>query len=210
MIPWVLGYDTLGMIPCNLLVYSHTHIHTHIHTIHIPIPIPYTYPYPYRYHTHTYTHTISIPIPVAYEAFLQPSTYNMPATKTHLTLKTRNGAVKPAWHGISQQPRPAVGNVVVVLYDVDVAHCHRIGRRRKRKSWFRGIVTKVQPGVGRAPYNYNMLTVRYYAAVHWDNHFPAEIAEVPDRPQLVKVIQRRRSLPGQPATSNAHDDNYEA
>ena len=98
----------------------------------------------------------------------------------------------------------------MVLYDVHVARCHRIGRRRTRKSWFRGIVTDVQPGVGLAPYNYNVLTVRYYDAVHWDHYFPAEIAEVPDRPQLVKVIQRRRLLPRQPATSNAHDDNHEA
>lgn len=110
--------------------------------------------------------------------------------------------MKPAWHGISQQPRPAVGNVIAVLYDVHVAHFHRIERRRTRKSWFRGIVTDVQPGVsvtdvqpGHRHYNYNVLTVRFYDAVHWDNHFPAETAEVPDRPELVKVIQRRRSLP---------------
>ena len=115
----------------------------------------------------------------------------MPASKTRLSLKPQNDAMKPAWHGISQQPRPAVGNAIAVLYDVHVAHCHRIERRRTRKSWFRGIVTDVQPG----DYNYNVLTVRFYDAVHWDNHFSAETAEVPDRPQFVKVIQRRRSLP---------------
>ena len=124
----------------------------------------------------------------------------MPARKTRLTLKPRNGAVQPAWHNISQQPRPAIGNVVAVLYDVHVAQCHRIDRRRTRKAWFRGIVIDVQPRVSvtdvrpsNRHYNYNVLTVRYYDAVHWDNHFPAETVEVPDRPQFVKVIQRRRS-----------------